>query len=711
MGLQIHAGRSLDRAECFQFGQGAVPLGDVFLRPDPLGRHGSLGIARGQRAIFYERKTFHNVNDFNKNSRAASNPWAKIVVDAEGKTAKSYFDAFGRVTQIVNVTSGGNINTYFKYDPVGNLTNVTDHSNNLTRISYDSLGRKTSMVDPDMGTWSYFYDKAGRLTNQVDAKSQKIAFFFNDVLGRMSKKEVYNASGNLTNVTVFGYDTNLSGFGAWKGAVTSVKDTNGWVRSGFDARGRVVLTTRHLNKNNTDYTAQTTFNEADQPVDVTYPGGTTVVLRHSYTNGILYKLQSVQGTGGATETFYQLGALNELGQAISYATHNGGVATSSGFFPNSKRLQQMRVTKPGGGYHQDLSYKFDKVSNVKHVSEGVTGYSGNASGGLTNAVYDDLHRLTQYSNARGTFVNTYDALGNVRKLGETSTNLYQYTSIRPHAVTLAHGKSYSYDNNGNMIVRGAQILAYDAENRLSEVNSNGVITAFGYAEDGGRIWKQTASGLQVWVGGLYEEKGGRVLCHVFAGGKRLATFEPVMGGPYFAGLWAPKTLWTRATETLTAATSWPFAEGRTPATVLLSTLLLVLFTIISARRGFRSLPSSAAGPWILRTLAKFLPLLGGEGRGEGGPILGRDAFHRVRRIASSGRTRTDQITDDVEIVPTGVELTARERRWYRQPLWSQALSVFMMVVLIFTTRPRMFRHSNTPRSSTITTGITSAPPA
>ena len=28
------------------------------------------------------------MNDFNKNSRAASNPWAKIVVDAEGKTAK-----------------------------------------------------------------------------------------------------------------------------------------------------------------------------------------------------------------------------------------------------------------------------------------------------------------------------------------------------------------------------------------------------------------------------------------------------------------------------------------------------------------------------------------------------------------------------------------------------------------------------------------------
>ncbi len=45
-----------------------------------------------------------------------SNPWGKLIVDSESKTNKAIYDTFGRVTQIVHVTSAGDINTYFKYD-------------------------------------------------------------------------------------------------------------------------------------------------------------------------------------------------------------------------------------------------------------------------------------------------------------------------------------------------------------------------------------------------------------------------------------------------------------------------------------------------------------------------------------------------------------------------------------------------------------------
>ena len=64
-------------------------------------------------------------------------------------------------------------------------------------------------------------------------------------------------------------------------------------------------------------------------------------------------------------------------------------------------------------------------------------------------------------------------------------------------------------------------------------------------------------------------------------------------------------------------------------------------------------------------------------------------------MAFVGRTheRQDQGRDgtrpyhDVEIVPTDINLTPRERRWFTQPLWRQAMSVFMIVVLVFTTTP------------------------
>ena len=52
---------------------------------------------------------------------------------------------------------------------------------------------------------------------------------------------------------------------------------------------------------------------------------------------------------------------------------------------------------------------------------------------------------------------------------------------------------------------------------------------YGYAADGARLWKridQSATNVQVWIGDNYEEKGGKILYHVFAGGQQVCTFEP-----------------------------------------------------------------------------------------------------------------------------------------------------------------------------------------
>ena len=46
--------------------------------------------------------------------------------------------------------------------------------------------------------------------------------------------------------------------------------------------------------------------------------------------------------------------------------------------------------------------------------------------------------------------------------------------------------------------------------------------------DGARLWKrinQNPTNIQVWIGNLYEEKGGKTLFHVFAGNQQVCTFE------------------------------------------------------------------------------------------------------------------------------------------------------------------------------------------
>jgi RHS repeat-associated protein len=336
------------------------------------------------------------------------------------------------------------------------------------------------------------------------------------------------------------------------------------------------------------------------------------------------------------------------------------VTNTYAFYSNSKRLQQMKAARAGAGL-QNLTYKFDKVSNLKGITDAQ--YSGTCAGSISNLVYDDLHRLTSMSSAWGTRTFAYNALGNLLTNTDSGSGQYSYGS-KPHAVTSANGASYSYDANGNMIDRNSILMEYDEENRLIQSGDECTVQ-FGYADGGARLWKVSGScsTAQIWIGGIYEEKGGKALCHVFAGGQRLCTFEPASGGPY-AMIWAPKTLWAHATETFVSATSWPFQHNRTPATVLLTTLLFLLCVIRSARRGFGARLSPAAARWLIQMRAQR---------------PGRDAFHRVRNLP-------EPITVAVERDPTLV-LTRQERRWFLQPLWGQALSVFMIVALVFSTTP------------------------
>jgi RHS repeat-associated protein len=72
-------------------------------------------------------------------------------------------------------------------------------------------------------------------------------------------------------------------------------------------------------------------------------------------------------------------------------------------------------------------------------------------------------------------------------------------------------------------------LVYDPENQLILLSEAGkLVEEYGYAADGTRLWKridQSSTNVQVWIGNIYEEKGGKVLFHVFAGGQQICTFE------------------------------------------------------------------------------------------------------------------------------------------------------------------------------------------
>jgi RHS repeat-associated protein len=497
--------------------------------------------------------------------------WLTVTTDAEGKVRQAINDAYGRITQVRELANDGTYTTTYNYDKVGNLTWLKDHLNNTSTMTYDDLGRKTSMIDPDMGTWTYTPDAAGRLTQQIDAKNQKLKFYYNDELGRLTKKEIYNSAGALmTNVT-YQYDTSL------KGQLYRVSDRQGTQTFGYDIRGRVLTSTRYLTVNNGTYTVQSKYDDSDRVTQIIYPNN-AAKIQYAYDNANnLTNVMSLCGTPSSNEVFYSSPVFDELRRVVRFQYGNG-VQTVVSNYPNSKRLCRIRASNSGTDV-QNLTYCYDKVANVASITD--SHFTGTACATITGVTYDNLHRLTGYVRPFGnpsTF--TYNAIGNMTASSEGPSGAYNYGSSKPHAVTsVGSVKTYAYDACGNMTNRNGWALSYDEENQLAQVIGTNTVT-FGYADGGARLWKLSGGQRTIWIGGIYEVRGSMVLCHVYAGGQRICTFEP--SGTVCAWLYQHPLL-GKSYDTLVACLDWPFKEGRTPLTATLIPLLGVLCASVGSR--------------------------------------------------------------------------------------------------------------------------------
>jgi len=120
--------------------------------------------------------------------------------------------------------------------------------------------------------------------------------------------------------------------------------------------------------------------------------------------------------------------------------------------------------------HYEYEYTYDKVGNRTTMS--VTDSSGTEQHVYT---YDDIYQVTAvdypagYDPALATDTTfNYDAAGNrttVIDAGGTST----YATNALNQYTSAGGVNYTYDTNGNMTYDGANMYAFDPENRLTTV--------------------------------------------------------------------------------------------------------------------------------------------------------------------------------------------------------------------------------------------------
>jgi len=293
--------------------------------------------------------------------------------------------------------------------------------------------------------------------------------------------------------------------------------------NGYDSRGRLIKTTRHLNINSNDYTTTYTYNDGDKVTTIAYPNSGPTITNSYFAGGSIKQVANTASFTGNNYYTVTTTGFDEFDHVTNF-TYGNTLTTSRGYYSTSKRLQS--ISSGSGGSVFSRTYQYTAGDDIASLN-------GTGLSGTVNVAYDNLHRIKTYTGPSGSY--GYDSVGNMTTNIESGSAVaYSYANPRKQAVRTAFGYTNLYDLCGNMIVRhggltNAQAMVYDADNRLKMFSQAGkVVVEYGYAADGTRLWKrvdQSATNVQVWIGNTYEEKGGKMLFHVYAGGQLVCTFE------------------------------------------------------------------------------------------------------------------------------------------------------------------------------------------
>lgn len=378
--------------------------------------------------------------------------------------------------QLIQVTDAKLFNTYYSYDPFGNLTQTTDAKNNLTTLAYDIRGRKISMSDPDMGTWSYQYNVLGELIKQTDAKLQVTTLTY-DKLGRMLSRSEPDLASAWT------YDTAAKGIG--KPAKAS--STNGYARTyAYDTLGRISSVVSAIDAT---YTVSTTYDSVGRVATYTYPTGFAVKNVYN-AQGYLAEVRS----NASNALYWKANSKDAEGHLLNQTLGNA-LTTSQIFDPNTGRLQNI-LTGTSGAV-QSLAYTFDTVGNLLARTD-------NTQSLIEGFTYDELNRLLAYSkNAATAQTYTYDEIGNLASKSDMGAYAYNTNGVRPHAVANVTGPTatlnYTYDANGNLLTGAGRTVTWNSFNMPYQVTQGSSTLTYVYDPDHVRLREIGPNGTTIYL--------------------------------------------------------------------------------------------------------------------------------------------------------------------------------------------------------------------
>jgi len=441
------------------------------------------------------------------------------------------YDGLGRLKSVCELTAGttawpngtcaqknnqtGYWTTY-AYDELGGLKGVTQNAQSATKQTrayvYDMLGRLTSEANPETSNvaTTYTYDTdttctggypAGNLVKRVDPANNTTCYS-DDQLHRALNVTYPNSASDARH---FVYDSatvngqamaNAKGrlAEAWtcSGACTSAKTVLGF---SYSARGEVTDAYESTPNSGGFYHVIQSYlpNGAVNTVS-----GLTGVPTITYGVDGEGRVSTVSASGQnpVTATVYNSGSdsTNPVG-ALTKVTYGSGDFDQFSYDTNTGRMTGYTLNVGSQNYAGTVGWNSNGTVQSLNTVDGITGGNPNSSVTYT---YDDIGRLSKASdgvNLDQTF--SYDPFGNINTTGNpvwwtqtyvATNNQYQASGMCPNS------GSVCYDANGNLRSDSFHIYTWDAENKLTSIDTG--LTGGPVVTDAfGRVVESTISGV------------------------------------------------------------------------------------------------------------------------------------------------------------------------------------------------------------------------
>jgi RHS repeat-associated protein len=342
-------------------------------------------------------------------------------------------------------------NTFYSYDPVGNLTHVTYPVSPAITSSYDVLNRLTNMVD-GVGTTVYGYDAVGQLLSEDGPWfNDTVSYTYANRLRTGLSVAAFNAS---PWVQTYGYDLarRLTGITSPAGTFGYLYDAvelqkvdeltlpNGaYITNTYDTVARLTLTELENSQGaNLDSYAYG-YNKASQRTNVVRTAGDNV--NYTYDNEGELKTALGKEAGGGNRWQEQFGYAYDPAGNLNFRTNNTLLQQF-----NVNTLNELTTITNGGRLT---------------VAGSTTSPATNVTVNTSNAVlYADItFASTNQPWTSGN--NTFTAIAH---------DAHSRWSTNAETVNLPSTDSYTYDLNGNLLSDGTRNFTYDDENELIGVS-------------------------------------------------------------------------------------------------------------------------------------------------------------------------------------------------------------------------------------------------